>query len=398
MPRSGSEAASAWLRPKPRRSVLTVISADTLRSAGFTASAGVPCSRIAGLWSRLESDSSWPHISAAQEGDACGVAAGVWLAGGVAVVITQNSGVGNVVNPIATLLQPMRIPLLLLVSMRGVPETGDEPQHALMGRITRDLLKLIGIDCQDYRTYDSGDVGPLSRAYALGKEQRRASALIIESHERTGTPSTPQDRRNEPDGFPTNQTAIRPTLSRRDVVECAVASRAEGAAIVATTGKTSRELLEEDDGPWCFYTVGGMGLAPSIGLGIGIQSRTPVIVLDGDGSALMRLGAMSMIGLGAQAPLLHVLIDNGTHDSTGGQSIAGAHVDFPAIAQACGYQSSHTAQTLTELSELLETCQGINGAHMIHIRVKPAESRDLRRPGRPIEEIAQRFRDWCPRW
>lgn len=367
-----------------------------MRDAGVTMTTGVPCSRLAGLWSALADAPGWTHVSAAQEGDAVGVAAGAWLGGGLGAILSQNSGVGNMINPLATLLGPCRIPVLAIVSMRGMPGAGDEPQHATMGVATAGMLSLSGVGCTCVATDELALRESIRNAAATALAERASTAAICDIDWRgaagaSGQPALAGSCAVRHVGSPHDPA----TLSRREVIATASGIRSRGTAIVATTGKTSRELLEDGDGEWCFYTAGGMGLAASIGLGVSLSTTRPVIVLDGDGAALMRLGSWSAIATHARAPFVHVVIANGTHDSTGGQALAACGVSFAHVAAACGYTTATVMHAASGLASTLAVLQATPGAHLVHVPVVHAPSRGLPRPSQPLHVLAERFRHWA---
>ncbi|MFQ5533636.1 MAG: thiamine pyrophosphate-dependent enzyme, partial [Sphingomonadales bacterium] len=179
---------------------------------------------------------------------------------------------------------------------------------------------------------------------------------------------------------------------RHAVLERFLAMVPSKAAVIATTGKCGRELFTLHDRDQHFYQVGSMGCASAMALGVALNAHRPVIVLDGDGAALMKLGNMATIGAQRPANLIHVLLDNGVHDSTGGQATASPGVDFPAIAAACGYSSAHRCDDVAGFAAAFQTSLKTTGPHFIHVRVAPGSLAALPRPDMAPHEVARRFK------
>ena len=319
-------AADAFLEPAQER--------------GFSFYAGVPCSFLTPLINRVISAPALNYVGAASEGEAVAVAAGAWLAGRRTVVMCQNSGLGNTVNPLTSLNHPFRIPTLLIVTWRGQPGLKDEPQHELMGEVTGSLLDTIAIGHAGFPKEVDAVAAALDRAERAMAADELPFALIMEKgsvrDDGLDQPDQPIHPRGEVADL--RQGGERP--ARIDLLRCVQALVPAAAAVVATTGKTGRELFTCEDRPQQLYQVGSMGCASAMGLGIALNTERPVLVLDGDGAALMKLGALATIGAHAPGNLIHVVLDNGVHDSTGGQATVSPNVDFAAVAQACSYPRS----------------------------------------------------------
>ncbi|MEE8500946.1 MAG: phosphonopyruvate decarboxylase, partial [Kiloniellales bacterium] len=308
------------------------------RERGFDFYSGVPCSFLTSLINRAIGDPATHYVGAASEGEAVGIAAGAWLAGRATVVMCQNSGLGNAINPLTTLNWPFRIPTLLIVTLRGEPGLGDEPQHELMGRITTRLMDDIGVPSAGFPDHEGAIAPRLDAARATMAEADLPYALVLRKGvvaEVSLVEVSPATRRagqyrdlSEGAPRPTRIVALRRIL---DLVP-------DDAALIATTGKCGRELFTLADRPQHFYQVGSMGCAGAMGLGVALNARRPVVVLDGDGAALMKLGAFATIGAQGPENLVHLVLDNGIHDSTGGQATVSANVDFARVALACGYR------------------------------------------------------------
>jgi phosphonopyruvate decarboxylase len=361
--------------------------------AGFDFYTGVPCSFLTPLINGALSAPGLAYVGAASEGEAVAIAAGAWLAGRQTVVMCQNSGLGNAVNPLTSLNEPFRIPTLLIVTWRGEPGIGDEPQHALMGRITQDLLAVIGVPHAPFPAAREA----LAPAFAEATGGMRSTGLPFAFVMRKGDVAEeglrPTDRPLPAPGrradFPTS-AAGRP--ARAAALERFLQLVPDNGAVIATTGKCGRELFTLADRPQHLYQVGSMGGASGMALGVALNTRVPVFVLDGDGAALMKLGTFATIGACAPRNLVHILLDNGVHDSTGGQPTVSASVDFAAVALACGYAYAAACASLDGFEAALREAMGRPGPALIHLRIAPGSMAKLGRPTVSPPEVARRFR------
>ena len=374
-------AADAFLEPAKER--------------GFSFYTGVPCSFLTPLINRVISDPGLAYIGAASEGEAVAVAAGAWLAGRRTVVMCQNSGLGNTVNPLTSLNHPFRIPTLLIVTWRGQPGLKDEPQHTLMGQVMGSLLDTIAIGHAGFPKEADAVAATLDRAERAMAADELPFALILEkgSVRDDGLDQPDQPVRPRGEVADLRQEGERP--ARIDLLRCVQALAPAETAVVATTGKTGRELFTCEDRPQQLYQVGSMGCASAMGLGIALNAERPVLVLDGDGAALMKLGAMATIGAHAPGNLIHVLLDNGVHDSTGGQATVSPNVDFAAVAQACGYPRGFRCDSEAGFSRALEAAfAGGPRPVLIHALIAPGSLAALGRPTIAPYEVARRFRSF----
>ena len=365
------------------------------RDRGFSFYTGVPCSFLTPLINRVISDPALSYVGAASEGEAVAVAAGAWLAGKRTVVMCQNSGLGNTVNPLTSLNHPFRIPTLLIVTWRGQPELNDEPQHALMGEVMGSLLDAIAIGHASFPKNEEAVPAALEQAERAMAADELPFALTMEkgSVRDDGLDQPGQPLRPRGDIEDWRLGGERP--ARIDLLRCVQALVTEDAAVVATTGKTGRELFTLEDRIQQLYQVGSMGCASAMGLGIALNTARPVLVLDGDGAALMKLGTMATIGAYAPANLIHVLLDNGVHDSTGGQATVSPNVDFAAVAQACGYPRAYRCDTEAGFARALEVAlaDGSRPA-LIHALIAPGSLAKLGRPTVSPRDVARRFRSF----
>ncbi len=353
---------------------------------------GVPCSFLTPLINRVASDPALHYVAAASEGEAVAIAAGAWLAGRQTAVMCQNSGLGNAVNPLTSLNTPFRIPTLLIVTWRGQPGLKDEPQHELMGRITQTLLTTMELQHRPFPTDAAGLQPALDAAHAAMARTGLPFALVMakdslreeELAEPARTPPAPGQRVDLSAG------GERPT--RIAILERVLAAIPDDVPVIVTTGKAGRELFTLHDREQHLYQVGSMGCAAPMGLGVALTTGRRTVVLDGDGAALMKLGALATIGAYQPPGLLHVVLDNGVHDSTGGQATVSATVDFAGVALACGYAHAFTCDSAAGFDAAFAQALGTAGPVLLHVRIRPGSLAVLGRPTIAPHEVAQRFR------
>jgi phosphonopyruvate decarboxylase len=309
-------------------------------------------------------------------------------------VMCQNSGLGNAVNPLTSLNAPFRIPTLLITTWRGQPGLADEPQHTLMGRITQNLLSVIEIEHSPFPM----TLETLPSAVARAAERMAASALPFafvmakDSVRDDGLHQAP--RAAAPPGTRDAFAAAGAPPSRAQVLERFLSLVDPRAAIIATTGKCGRELFTLADRPQHLYQVGSMGAATGMALGVALNVSAPVVVLDGDGAALMKLGTLATVGAYRPGNLVHILLDNGVHDSTGGQATVSPSVDFPGVALSCSYRYAASCATLDGFEAAYrKAAQGAKPA-LVHVRILPGSMAKLGRPTVAPHEVARRFRDF----
>ena len=360
-------------------------------ASGFDFYTGVPCSFLTPLINGVISDSRLAYVGATSEGEAVAIAAGAWLAGRQPVVMFQNSGLGNAVNPLTSLNAPFHIPALLITTWRGEPGRPDEPQHEVMGRITHDLLTLMGIAHAPL----PDQAGALAGAFAQATDQVRQDrcfAFVMSDGSVAMEALNPQPAAARTKGQIQTLLTHQAAPTRAQILERFLTLADEKCAVIATTGKTGRELFMLQDRPQHLYLVGSMGGAGGVGLGVALNSKGPVAVLDGDGAALMKLGTLATIGAQAPENLLHILLDNGVHDSTGGQPTVSPSVDFPAIAAACDYARAGTCDSLDGFTQLYRDFSAKPGPSLLHVKIQPGSLAKLIRPTVKPPEVARRFR------
>jgi phosphonopyruvate decarboxylase len=359
---------------------------------GFDFYTGVPCSFLTPLINGVLMRPELTYIGATSEGEAVAIAAGAWLAGRNTVVMCQNSGLGNAVNPLTSLNAPFRIPTLLITTWRGQPGIGDEPQHEVMGQITQKLLSVIDVEHEAFPKTAKELPSALRHASARMAERELPFAFVMEQG------SVRDDGLDQP-ARPHSGAGVRedlPTLgelpSRAAVLERVLTLVDPAAAVIATTGKCGRELFTLADRPQHLYQVGSMGGASGMGLGVALNVSRPVVVLDGDGAALMKLGSFATIGAYAPANLIHVVLDNGVHDSTGGQPTVSNSVDFAGVALACGYRHAVSCATLDQFASAYRLASTGPKPALIHARIASGSMSKLGRPTIAPADVARRFK------
>ena len=352
---------------------------EQCEKAGIDFFTGVPDSQLKGLCDTLYAlygTGGRQHIVAHSEGGAIALCAGHYLATGrPGLCYMQNSGLGNAVNPLASLMAPevYGIPCLMVIGWRGEPGVHDEPQHVLQGKITLGQLELMGIP---YRIVDKDtgekDFAEGFAALKMEMDQGKCTALVI----RKGGLTTEEK--------PSYQNRFR--MTRERAAELILESAGEEDIFVCTTGKLSREVFEirERRGQGHardFLTVGSMGHASMIALGIAReQPERTVWCLDGDGAALMHLGAMEIIGQQKPQNLIHVIINNGAHETVGGMPVCNREMDLPALAEAAGYVQRLTAKDEASLKAALRIAREGKGPKIVEVQCACGARQDLGRP------------------
>lgn len=315
------------------------------------------------------------HIIAANEGNCAALAAGYHLAtGGIPVVYLQNSGEGNIINPAASLLNDRvyAIPVVFIIGWRGEPGVHDEPQHIWQGEVTLRLLEDMGI--ASYVIGPETTDAEAEEAMARFREQLAAGkdvAFVIRKGALTDAPKVRYQNENR--------------MTREEIIRHITAASGED-PVVSTTGKASRELFEirEANGQshkYDFLTVGSMGHSSSIALGIALQKpQQRIWCIDGDGAALMHMGSMAVIGANRPANLIHVVINNGAHETVGGMPTVAGAIDLVGIAKACGYPRAKRVASFEALDAELETMKQGNELCFLEVMCAIGAREDLGRP------------------
>jgi phosphonopyruvate decarboxylase len=369
---------------------------DQAKNLGFSLWTGVPCSYLKPFINYVIDAPDLEYIGATNEGDAVAIASGSALGGKPAVVMFQNSGFGNTVNPLTSLNMIFNIPVLVITTLRGEPGgPSDEPQHKLMGEITTGLFELMQIPWEYFPSEEAEIAGVLARATKHMKEKGTPYGLVMKKDAvasyKLQTKAKPRPLAQGSLGANIAWSETRP--SRTEALQAVQNAAASTDAIVATTGYTGRELYALEDRASQLYMVGSMGCASSFGLGLALaQPKRRVIVLDGDGAALMRLGALASLGFERPSNLLHILLDNELHESTGGQSTVSHSVDSGAVAAACGYPRVLRATSAEALGAIV--AEKTTELTFVHVKTKPGAPDNLPRPTVTPVQVRERMEAW----
>ncbi|MGB2185801.1 MAG: phosphonopyruvate decarboxylase [Akkermansiaceae bacterium] len=362
---------------------------NAMRDAGIGFFAGVPDSLLSPLCACVATHApDGEHCITANEGAAVALAAGNYLAqGNPALVYMQNSGLGNAINPLLSLADDSvyGIPMLLLIGWRGEPGVKDEPQHLAQGGATVPLLEAMGITHHRLPADTGAAISLLEHARKQTMEQRKP--VVILAGEKAFTPYSSQCDSGEHD-LP---------LAREEAIRVLLESIEPRTTVVSATGMISRELYElreqmEEGHDHDFLSVGSMGHCCQIALGIALaKPDRRVFCLDGDGSALMHMGSMAITAQSGAANLAHIVLNNGSHASVGGQPTCGFQISFADIARGCGYQSVRTVVDGQGIRDFMSEIKADAGPTFLEIRVHRGSRADLGRPGMSLSEQKENF-------
>ncbi|MBR2128539.1 MAG: phosphonopyruvate decarboxylase [Bacteroidales bacterium] len=349
----------------------------TLKDNGIDFFAGVPDSLLKNICAYMtDTLPREQNIIAANEGGAVGIAAGYHLATGrIACVYMQNSGEGNIINPLASLTdkEVYNIPVLLLIGWRGKPGEHDEPQHIKQGKITTGLLNTLGVDYTVLNKDENKAKAQIEHAVRHMTRTNEVYALVIEK-----------------DTFEAyaleNTKDSLLTLSREEAIKTVASHMGDKDVAVSTTGMISRELFEHrtsmgESHERDFLTVGSMGHASQIALGIALEKKDRKIwCFDGDGATIMHMGNMAITASLAPRNYIHVVFNNGAHDSVGGQPTVGLDMDLCAAARSVGYMQTFSVRTAEELLAALDKVTTAEGPVLLQVCVRKGNRKDLGRP------------------
>lgn len=356
---------------------------DLLIKNGTDFFAGVPDSLLKNICAYITDNTpAENHIISANEGSATGLATGYHLATGkIPMIYMQNSGEGNMVNPLMSIADPdvYSIPMLIIIGWRGEPGVHDEPQHVKQGKVTCDLLDAMKVPYEILSDNEADLPAQFEKAYKYIKENNAQYAFVI----RKGTFDEYKLVNNIP---------VEGKMSREEAIEKIMLSADDRTAFVSTTGMISRELYEQRDKHSMghdrdFLTVGGMGHASQIALAIAMQKPDRnVYCIDGDGASIMQMGGMATIGSRKPSNYVHFVLNNGAHDSVGGQPTVGREVDFCEIAEGCGYENVVKVTTPEELDAVLGDAETKEKLTFVEVFVTKGARKDLGRPkSTPVE-------------
>ena len=353
---------------------------------------GVPDSQLKALCNYLMSTygvDGKHHIIAANEGNCTAIAAGYHLATGkVPVVYMQNSGQGNIINPVASLLNGdvYGMPCIFVIGWRGEPGVHDEPQHIFQGKVTVKLMEDMDIPvCILSKDTTEEELAAQMESFQTLLAEGKQVCFVVRKGALAFDGKVKYSNNN--------------TMLREDIVRHIAAAAGED-PIVSTTGKASRELFEirEANGQsHChdFLTVGSMGHSSSIALGIALQQpQRKVWIIDGDGAVLMHMGAMAVLASQNPGNIVHIVINNGAHETVGGQPTAMANVDVVAVAKGCGYPNAVSVDSFEALDAALAEARGKNELTLIEVKCAIGARDDLGRPTTTAQENKQAFMEY----
>lgn len=365
---------------------------DRIMDIGITEFIGVPDSALKPFCDDINSagGDSFHHYVPVNEGAAVGMAIGSYLATGkAACVYMQNSGIGNAVNPITSLVnkEVYGIPMLMVIGWRGEPGTKDEPQHKYMGCITEPILEVLGIG----HAALGGDTSEeeLDKLFGQAKaalEENRQFAFVV--------------KRGFLESGKSGVYRNHYKLIREEAIKEIVQGLGEEDVLVSTTGKISREVYEQSDAvkgqhAQDFLTVGGMGHASMIALGMAVKMpHKRVFCLDGDGAVLMHMGSLAFIAKENPNNLVHICLNNEAHESVGGMPTGCTGLKYAEVARACGYPLVFTVDSMQGLKEALCRVQGEKQLSFIEIKVAMQSRSNLGRPKEAAAENKERFMEY----
>ena len=368
---------------------------EAARELGFVRYTSVPCSFLTPFINYVINDNALEYIASTNEGDALATTSGSVIGGQRSIVMMQNSGLGNAVSPITSLSYIFRIPFLIIVTHRGEPGVKDEPQHELMGQITEELFNTMQIPSETFPSETKEIIPALQRAEKFMSKEHRPYAFIMKK----GSIAPQKLDKKMIKDIAKSETEIRSLfdeklthLDRNTVLRHIINhTSVDDSILIATTGFTGRELFSISDRVNHIYMVGSMGCASSFGLGLALaRPDLKIIVIDGDGAGLMRMGNFATIGTYASNNFIHILLDNEVHDSTGGQSTVSKNINFAMIAKACGYSTTLSGNKMELIDELFSLNKN-EGPAFGHLKICSGTIENLPRPNVKPNEVLRRM-------
>ena len=361
---------------------------DELKALGFNFYSGVPCSFLNSLINYAINECD--YVMSANEGDAVATCSGAYLAGKKSVVLMQNSGLTNAISPLTSLNFSFKLPVLGFVSLRGEPGINDEPQHELMGVITEKLLELVDVKWE-YLSTDSIEVIEQLKRANKAIENNQTFFFVVKKNTFDKVSLKRSLLNRVSNKLQINRSKKDELPLRFNVLQRLSKIKSDDTVLLATTGKTGRELYETEDAKNNLYMVGSMGSISSLGLGIALNSDKKVIAIDGDGALLMRMGNLATNAYYKPKNLLHILIDNNVHDSTGGQFTVAENVDFVQVASSVGYEHSIYVHSSEELENKLIDWKKNPVLTFIYIKIREGTKENLGRPKIKPYEVKERL-------
>lgn len=363
-----------------------------LHDNGIEFFAGVPDSLLKDICGYMSDKYLDNHIVAANEGNAVGLAAGYHLAtGGIPLVYFQNSGLGNTINPLTSLMSEdvYSMPMVLLVGWRGQPGVQDEPQHVMQGRVCEDMFKALDMPYEIISAETEDIDGDIERVVSIARDRSCPVALLVS--------------KGSFEPYKYNKSSDQSALGREEAVKI-LANEVSNtdALIVSTTGKLSRELYEfrknENSSVVDFYNVGSMGHLSQIGLGLAkYRQNKKVFCFDGDGAALMHMGGLAIAASEKLKNYYYVMFNNGAHDSVGGQPTVATTIDFEMVAKGLGFAQVFRASSAAELVDAALKIKDVDGPVFLEVVVKKGARSELGRPKETPIENKMAFMEYVQR-
>ncbi len=368
------------------------------RELGFNFFTGTPCSYLKPFINYVIDTDGLDFIDSVNEGDAVAIAAGATVAGKRAVVMFQNSGLGNAVNPLTSLTYTFNLPVMVITTLRGEPGGAtDEPQHELMGQITTAMLETMKMAWAYFPQTEIEVMPALKLADDYMKKNNQPYVFVMRKDDIAEYKLQKKSAASKKEFNVIHKDRFELDYNNREmrtpILEAIQKHLGSEVAVVATTGKTGRELYEVGDRENQFYMVGSMGCALAFGLGVALcKPNLKVLIIDGDGALLMRTGSMATVGAYKPKNLIHLLIDNEVHDSTGGQGTVTGGVSFGAVAAGFGYDKIYSTDTLATFENILDEVKSKNsGVTFIHLKTKKGSPEKLGRPKVTPAQVSVRF-------
>lgn len=360
-----------------------------LKDHGYRLFSGVPCSLLQPLINLASN--SLHYLGATNEGEAVAIAMGAQLGGMKSAVLLQNSGLANALAPLTSLTNICQTPITGFVGFRGEPGVADEVQHEFMGRISAQLLETAGVRVYLLATELLAAAEQLAEGQAWLAKGVSVFYLVSKNSFSPLALNARDARRHEAGLLERQAPSVMPP-SRYVALQAVTRRKTANTAVLATTGMCGRELFTIEDSPHNFYMVGSMGCVSSIALGLAVAKPAKrIIALDGDGALLMRLGNLATNAYYQPDNLLHVLLDNQSHDSTGGQATASSNLDWPALAQAAGYPVTIQAASVEQFEAAIGEWQETPKLTFLYLPVAPGSISPLGRPTVTPAQVARRL-------
>ena len=359
--------------------ILTSDFYNHIRNEGIEFFTGVPDSLLKDFCFYISDHSKKNHIIAANEGNALSLAIGYHIAtNNIPAIYLQNSGLGNLINPLLSLADKdvYSIPALMIIGWRGQPNQKDEPQHKKQGRVMLDMLKSMEIPYKILRKNDTT------------AQIKKKTSEIIKRIKKMGSPAALIVEKGLFQPYLLKKELGKPySLSRNDAMKTILQSIPKQSIVVATTGFTSRELYEyrvehTKSNNTDFLTVGGMGHANQIAAGIALNCNKPIYCFDGDGAILMHLGSLAVNASLKIPNFKHIVFNNGSHESVGGQPTVGHMISISNIAKNCGYHLTLKVKTKRQLLSSISRIIKSKGPCLLEIMISNNTKSDLLRPSK----------------